>query len=255
MKKISLIFTLALLVLLTFGCGAKDKESTTESGTKKDTLRIAVTEASPPMSYVNKDGDLVGFDVDYSKEIGKRLGREVEIISTAWEGILPGLLADKYDLIVGSMAITDERKKSVNFTDPYYISGAAIIVHESNDSIHIPEDLEGKSVGVTLGTTYEEEVNNLGANAKTYNTETDQLTDLENKRIEAMVTDKFIGAFTITESNRPLRLIDQLLYEEELGIAIRQGEEDLLKEVNEVIKEIYDDGTYEELAMKHFGTK
>jgi L-cystine transport system substrate-binding protein len=250
---VSVLIGLMVMMVVT-GCG-KDSAKTDAGVSKSEPLRIAVTEASPPFSYVDKDGKLVGFDVDYANEIGKKLNREVDIISTAWEGILPGLLANKYNLIIGSMAITEKRKESVNFSIPYYISGAAIVTHEDNQSINTPNDLKGKAVGVTLGTTYEEEVNKLGADTKTYNTEVDQLTDLENKRIEAMVTDKFIGAFTIKETKRPLKLLDGLLYEEHIGVAIRKGEEELLEKVNKAIEEINNDGTYEELAMKHFGTK
>lgn len=250
-KSFLFLAVISVLLLIIGGCNAKDKAT----GDKEAPLRIAVTEASPPFSFVNSEGKLVGFDVDYANEVGKRLNREVQIISTAWEGILPGLLADKYDLIIGSMAITDERLKSVNFSKPYYVSGAAIVVHKDNDTILSPADLKDRNVGVTLGTTYEEEVNKLGGNAKTYNTEVDQLTDLENKRIEAMVTDKFIGAFTIKEIGRPLKLLDDLLYEEKIGVALRKDDTKLLEEVNKAIDGIVADGTYEKLAMDHFGTK
>lgn len=252
-KRLSLVLVSAL-ALFVAGCG-KDAVQSNEGGSGTTPLRIAVTEASPPFSYVDKDGKLVGFDVDYASEVGKRLNRDVEIISTAWEGIIPGLLADKYDLIIGSMAITEERKKSVHFSEPYYVSGAAIVVHQDNQDIHVPADLKGKQVGVTLGTTYEEEANKQGASVKTYNSEVDQLTDLENKRIDAMVTDKFIGAFTINETKRPLKLLDGLLYEEHIGVAMHKDETDLLEQVNKAIEQINQDGTYEKLAMQHFGTK
>ncbi|CAH2716561.1 L-cystine-binding protein FliY [Neobacillus rhizosphaerae] len=252
-KQVMVSVIVGLMMLLAVTACGKDSQKTTAGADKE--IRIAVTEASPPFSYFNKDNKLEGFDVDYANEVGKRLNRDVKLISTAWEGILPGLLAKKYDLIIGSMAITEKRKESVNFSDPYYVSGAAIVVHKDNQTIHSPKDLKGKNVGVTLGTTYEEAVNKLGANTKTYNTEVDQLTDLENKRIDAMVTDKFIGAFTIKETKRPLKLLDSLLYEEQIGVAIRKEDKELLKQVNKAIKEINSDGTYEKLAMKHFGTK
>lgn len=255
-KRLSIPLLLAsALALFVAGCGNDSAQSPTGGSTGTAPLKIAVTEASPPFSYVDKDGKLVGFDVDYANEVGKRLNRDVEIISTAWEGIIPGLLAEKYDLIIGSMAITEERQKSVNFSSPYYISGAAIVVHQDNQDIKAPADLKGKSVGVTLGTTYEEEANKQGASVKTYNSEVDQLTDLENKRIDAMVTDKFIGAFTINETKRPLKLLDGLLYEEQIGVAMRKDATELLEQVNKAIADINKDGTYEKMAMQHFGTK
>lgn len=246
----------ALLMTLVTGCGNKSAGAGGGAGSGEEAiLKIAVTEASPPFSFVDKEGKLVGFDVDYANEIGKRLNQKVEVISTAWEGIIPGLLAKKYDLIIGSMAITEKRKESVAFSSPYYVSGAAIVVHKDNQEIKSPADLKGKNVGVTLGTTYEEEAKKLGANVKTYNSEVDQLTDLENKRIDAMVTDKFIGAFTINETKRPLLLLDGLLYEEQIGVAMRKEDTDLLTKVNKAVEEIIKDGTYEKMAMQHFGTK
>ncbi|MED4584116.1 transporter substrate-binding domain-containing protein [Brevibacillus choshinensis] len=244
----------SIAMLLISGCG-KESVGTNAAGSEGATLKIAVTEASPPFSFVDKDGKLVGFDVDYANEIGKRLNRKTEIVSTAWDGIIPGLLADKYELIIGSMAITEKRKESVAFSSPYYVSGAAIVVHQDTQEIKAPADLKGKNVGVTLGTTYEEEAKKLGANVKTYDSEVAQLTDLENKRIEAMVTDKFIGAFTINETKRPLKLLDGLLYEEQIGVAMRKENKDLLTQVNKAVEEIIKDGTYEKLAMQHFGTK
>ncbi|WP_301169835.1 transporter substrate-binding domain-containing protein [Brevibacillus nitrificans] len=241
------------IMLFVAGCG-KDSVGAGAGG-GEETLKIAVTEASPPFSFVDKEGKLVGFDVDYANEIGKRLNRKVEVISTAWDGMIPGLLAKKYELIIGSMAITEKRKESVNFSSPYYVSGAAIVVHQDNQDIHSPADLKGKSVGVTLGTTYEEEAKKLGANVKTYDSEVAQLTDLENKRIDAMVTDKFIGAFTINETKRPLKLLDGLLYEEQIGVAMSKDDADLLAKVNKAVEEITKDGTYEKMAMQHFGTK
>ena len=253
MKKNKLIYIFASLFMLLILSACGNSDDSKSSG--DEPIRIAVTEGSPPFSFVDSEGKLVGFDVDYSEEIGKRIGKEIEIISTAWEGILPGLLADKYDLIIGSMAITEERQKSVNFSTPYYTSGAAIVIHNDTTDINTPSDLKGRSVGATLGTTYEEEVRKIGGNVKTYNTEVDQLTDLENKRIEAMVTDKFIGAFTIKELKRPLKVLDEMLYDEEIGIAVRKEDKELLDLVNKAIEEINTDGTYEELALKHFGIK
>ncbi|MGE5701305.1 MAG: transporter substrate-binding domain-containing protein [Clostridia bacterium] len=255
-KRLSISLLLAsMLLAFVAGCGKEAAPSGSDAGGQGEKLKIAVTEASPPFSFVDKEGKLVGFDVDYANEVGKRLNREVEIVSTAWEGIIPGLLAKKYDLIIGSMAITEKRKESVSFSTPYYVSGAAIVIHQDNSAIQGPADLKGKNVGVTLGTTYEEEAKKHGANVKTYNSEVDQLTDLENKRIDAIITDKFIGAFTINETKRPLQLLDGLLYEEQIGVAVRKEETALLEQVNKAIEGINKDGTYEKLAMKHFGTK
>ena len=120
-------------------------------------LTTALTGKFPPFSYYDNDGKLAGFDVDVSRAIAKHLNRKSEIIATEWDGILAGLLAKKYDAIIGSMAITPERQKKVNFTVPYYQSGAQLFIHRDNpDKIYSLDECAGLRIAVVLGETYQQ---------------------------------------------------------------------------------------------------
>jgi polar amino acid transport system substrate-binding protein len=253
MKKL-LVIGMAFLLLFAFSCAEK-KGDTLDTIKEQGYITIAVTAGSPPFSFVDENtGEETGFDVDYAKEVAARLGVEPKILMVEWDGILPGLLAGKYDIIIGSMAITEERQKQANFTRPYYSSGAQLIVRADDSSINGVDDLKDKSVGVTIGTTYEEKAKEIpGCIVKTYKTEMDQLLDLKNGNIDAVITDRYIGAYTIKESGLPLKLVGDLIYQEDEGIPVRKEDTKLLEAVDKAVEEITTDGTFEELNKKWFG--
>jgi polar amino acid transport system substrate-binding protein len=253
MRKI-LVLVLAFVLLFAFSCAEK-KGDTLDKIKEQGFITIAVTAGSPPFSFVDEEtGKETGFDVDYATEVAKRIGVEPKIIMVEWDGILPGLLAGKYDIIIGSMAITEERQKQANFTRPYYSSGAQLVVRADDASINGTDDLKGKSVGVTIGTTYEEKAQEIpGCVVKTYKTEMDQLLDLKNGNIDAVITDRYIGAYTIKESGLPLKLAGDLIYKEDEGIPVRKDDTKLLEAVDKAVEEITSDGTFKSLNEKWFG--
>ncbi len=108
-------------------------ESGLEQVKANNTLTFAMSGAYPPFNFVDEQGELTGFDVEIGKEIARRIGVEGKPIATAWDGIIAGLLANRYDTIIGSMAITDERLKTIDFSSPYYRSGAQLFVKKGTD--------------------------------------------------------------------------------------------------------------------------
>ena len=124
---------------LTTGAQAADGLDTVKS---ENEITFAMSGAYPPFNFVDEQGDLAGFDVEIGKEIAKRIGVEGTPIATAWDGIIAGLLANRYDTIIGSMAITDERLKTIDFSDPYYRSGAQLFVKKDSDIGDI-QDMSG----------------------------------------------------------------------------------------------------------------
>jgi polar amino acid transport system substrate-binding protein len=197
---------------------------------------------------------LTGFDVEIGQAVAKHIGIEATPLSTAWDGIIAGLLANKYELICGSMAITEERLKSIDFSDPYYRSGAQLFVKEGSD-IKSVADLTGKKVGVTLGTTYEKWVreNITDADVKTYKGVPDMILEVNYGRIDGFITDKIVGALAIKEKNTPIALAGDLLYEEKMGIALRKNNPELKAAINEALEQIKEDGTYHDISMKWLG--
>lgn len=246
---------LLVLILLT-GClwvgmaSADDLAKVTQKGE----IRMAMSGQYPPFNFVDASNKLTGFDVEMGSEVAKRIGVEAKPLSTAWDGIIAGLLANKYELICGSMAITDERLKSIDFTDPYYRSGAQLFVKEGS-SVTSVKDLDGKKVGVTLGTTYEKWVRENIANAdvRTYKGVPDMILEITTGRIDGFITDKIVGALAIKKNGVPIALAGDLLYEEKMGIALRQNNPELKAAMNAALAEMKKDGTYKAISMKWLG--
>jgi len=251
MKRLILLAVMALCITaFATASYADDLAKVTKAGE----ISFALTGQYPPFNFVDANNDVTGFDVDMGKEIAKRIGVKGVAVTTAWDGIIAGLLANKYELICGSMAITEQRLKSIAFSDPYYRSGAQIFVKKGSKVMSVA-DLAGKKVGVTLGTTYEEWVrkNIKDVNIRTYKGVPDMILETANGRIDAFVTDKIVGALAIKKQNAPLTLVGDLLYEEHMGIALRQGNPELKKAIDGALATMKADGTYHAISMKWLG--
>lgn len=222
---------------------------------EKETFSSALTGRFPPFSYYNDKGKLAGFDVDVSREIAERLDKKSEIVVTAWDGILAGLLVGKYDAIVGSMAITPERQKSVNFSNPYYSSGAQLFVHRDNpEKIYSIKECSDKKIGVVRGETYQHYIENNypGIQVVTFKSTVDIFEMLEQKRLEGFVTDRLVGTWQIKKSNRPFVPVGNLLYKEKIGIPVKKERKKLLADINKALEEMKADGSIDKIHDKYF---
>jgi polar amino acid transport system substrate-binding protein len=250
MKKLTTLIITGLIIFTSsfaFAEGLDDVK-------KKGELSFSLTGQYPPFNFVNEKNTVTGFDVEIGMEVAKRLGVKGKAVTTAWDGIIAGLIASKYDLICGSMAITEQRLKSIDFSDPYYRSGAQIFTKNSS-KIKSVFDLRGKKIGVTLGTTFEQWVreNIKDAEIKTYKGVPDMILETATGRIDAFITDKIVGAMAIKEKFAPLKLVGDLLYEERMGIALRKGNPELREAINKALTDMKNDGTYEKISMKWLG--
>lgn len=218
-------------------------------------MRIAMSGAYPPFNFVNDRNEVVGFDPAIGAEIAKRMGLEVEIVTTAWDGIIAGLLANKYDAIVGSMSITDERKEVVDFVGPYYRMSRAIFTADGSE-VKSLDDLAGATVGATLGETHEQWAKEQGYNVRTYKGLPELLLELENGRIDAIVTDDIPVLLAIRESGKAIVQLDTSSLEgvaDEAGIAIRKGSPDLVAAMQAALDAMQADGTYLAIAEEWVG--
>ncbi len=222
---------------------------------ERGTMSFAMSGQYPPFNFVNENNQLAGFDVEICSEISRRLGVEPAPLSTAWDGIIAGLMADKYDLICGSMAITEERLKAIDFSNPYYRSGAQLFVEEGS-SLESADELAGRKVGVTLGTTYEEWVrkNIPDAEVRTYKGVPEMILEVATGRLDGFITDRIVGSMAIDEKNAPIKMVGPLLYEERMGIALRQGSPELKAAINKALSAMQEDSTYREISMKWLKT-
>ena len=270
MKKnaVSAIIFLLILCLLA-ACGSDDaaKTATADKSENKSggvlermeeskELNVAFEGTYPPFNFIDDNDEFQGFDVDISNEIAERLGVEANFIATKWDGLIGGLKADKFDIIISQMTVTEERKKSVDFTDPYVISGSVLITREDTNDITKLEDIKGKNVGVGGGTTFEEVANSVdGAEVKLYKAVGDYIQDLTNKRLDVIINDQLLISYNIKEQNLPIKISSDILNKDEIGMAVNKGNEDFIEQVNKALSEMKEDGTYTEIYKKWFGTE
>ena len=219
-------------------------------------LTVALTGKYPPFSFYDRNGELAGFDVDVSRSVSRELGLKLKIVTTEWDGILAGLLAGKYDAIIGSMAITVERQKQVDFSLPYYVSGAQLFVNAKNradiDSI---DDLAGRRVGVVLGETFEHYLTEKHPEIETvtYKSTVDIYQDMLNGRLAGFVTDRLVGGYQIKSAGMPFRPAGKLLYREQMGIPVASGHPELLARINRALTDLEKSGYMADLHRKWFG--
>lgn len=263
-KRLIVGLTLALFTLLLSACGSKEagtaeapKSNGTENvgvlGTIKSsgTINIGIEGAYPPFNYYDDKNELVGFDVDITNELAKRMGVKANFVATPWDSIIAGLLSKKYDIILSSMAITDARKQKVDFTDPYYHTGAQLFIPTSS-AITNPTDINGRKIGASIGTTFEKKANELGAVLVTYKNDMLSFQDMASGRVEGVITDRGVGARMIKEHQYPFKPIGEPLLKDAAGIALNKNEDALREELNKYLGEMLKDGTYEQISKKWF---
>ncbi|MED4582289.1 ABC transporter substrate-binding protein [Brevibacillus choshinensis] len=263
-KRMIVGLVLALFTLLLSACGGKETGSTeapksneTETAgvlgkiKTSGTINIGIEGAYPPFNFYNDKNELEGFDVDITNEIAKRMGVKPNYIATPWDSIIAGLLSKKYDIILSSMAITEERKKKVDFTDPYYHTGAQLFILESS-AIASSTDIKGRKIGTAMGTTFEKKANELGAELVTYKNDMLSFQDMANGRVEGVITDRGVGARIIKEKSYPFKPIGDPLLKDAAGIALNKNEEALRVELNKHLEQMFNDGTYEQISKKWF---
>jgi len=252
-----------MVSMLLIGCGAGTTSTSEKKGgtvwsriEQGKVMKVAFEGTYPPFNYQNEQKQFTGFDVDISNEIAKRLGIKAEFIATPWEGLIGGLQADKFDIVISQMSITEERKKSVDFTDPYVITGGVLIMRQETNDILKLEDIKGKKIGVGGGTTFERVARSVeGADVRLYKSAGEYFTDLQNKRLDVIINDSLVAAYRIKQNNLPLKASTTLVSKDLIGMAIKQDNKDFTEKVNKALAEIKKDGTYDQLFMKWFGVK
>ncbi len=217
-------------------------------------LRIAVEGAYPPFNQINLKGELEGFDVEIAKEICLEIKSKCQFIAVPWEGIIPGLLAKNFDVIVSSMSITPEREKQVSFTQNYYRLGAVLVAQKSK-GVKVTDKLK---VGVQRGATYEKYAKKLNPNweLKIYEKAKDHNKDLELGRIDAALGQQVVMSDFVSKNNN-FSVVAGPFYDKEIlgvgaGIAFRKDDTKLLKLFDDAIKKLKTSGKLKKLASAYF---
>jgi len=227
----------------------------------QETLRIGTEGAYPPFNNLNAAGELEGFDIDIARALCEEMKVQCEFVTQDWDGIIPALQAGKFDAIVASMSITDERKQQVDFTDKYYNTPPAIAVPKDSDIADIsPEALAGKALGVQGSTTHSNYAEKAYAESdiRSYPTPDEYKLDIANGRIDAVMDDVIvIDTWLKSPDGACCKMLgtitpDPVIHGEGAGIAVRKGETELVEKFNAAIEAIRANGKYKEIQDKYF---
>ncbi|HOJ92816.1 MAG TPA: basic amino acid ABC transporter substrate-binding protein [Dictyoglomaceae bacterium] len=253
MRRLSCLFLfLALFSLPILGAGAVDRIK------KAGVLKVGSDVAYAPFEYMEGD-KAVGFDIDIAQEIANALGVKLQIINTSFDGIIAALKAKKFDIIISAMTITDERKKEIDFSIPYYDSGQIIVVRADNNTIKTEKDLKGKIVGVQLGTTGELTAKKLKDQVgikeiRSYETIPEAFMDLELGRLDAIINDLPVSLY-YAKTRPKLKCVGEVFTTEQYGIALRKEDKDLRDKINEILLNLKKTGKYNKIYKKWFGVE
>ncbi len=249
-KKLSLA---ALALMLTAGAAHADSHM--------KTIKIGTEGAYPPFNNLTSDGQLVGFDIDIANALCDEMKVKCEFVTNDWDGIIPSLISGKFDAIIASMSITDERKEKVDFTDKYYNTPPAIAVPKDSDITEATDaGLKGKIIGAQGSTTHsnyaEEKLSS--AEIRLYPTPDEYKLDIASGRVDGVIDDVIVlSEWLETDNGACCKILDTLTPDPVIngpgaGIAIRKGEDELREMFNKAIAAIRANGKYKEINDKYF---
>jgi cystine transport system substrate-binding protein len=222
-------------------------------------IKVGMMGTYRPYNFLNDKKEMDGFDADIAREVAKRLGVKVDFVSQEFSGLTPSLQAKKLDAIISQMTITDDRKKVLDFSDPYITNQVKIIVKEDNNDITKLEDFKGKTIGVGLGTNDETYLRNevlpkVGDfTIKTYDDVISSLKDLNAGRIDATINNLYALKPIVDANGFKIKAVGEAIKSDQAGIAVRKDNPELVAALNDALKGMKDDGTYNTIFKKWFG--
>ena len=218
---------------------------------------LGLDDSFPPMGFRGDNGEISGFDIDLAKEVCSRLGVELKLQPIDWDTKILDLNSKDIDIIWNGLTITEERKEKISFSKPY-IANRQIIMAKAGSAINTFSDLEGKKIGIQLGSSAEdavksnEEILSSFSELVKYQDNVQALMDLDVGRVDAVVVDEILGRYYLSGKPGTYDLADDYFAEEEYGIGFRKGETAFVNAVDIVLDQMVDDGTAAEISRKWF---
>lgn len=218
-------------------------------------FRIASDATWPPFETIDETTkEMVGFDIDLIKAIAEEAGFKYELVNVAWDALLAGVSECQYDAAISSISITEERKPSMNFSEPYASAGQVVTIGVGNTEITGLESLTGKRIGVQLGTTGDFAAQKVeGADIKSYDTVDLAFQDLMNKQVDAVIADLALAADFVLKNPDKIKLVGEQFTDEALGVAVCKNNVELLDQINKGLAAVQASGKLDELKVKWFG--
>ncbi|MGG3838806.1 amino acid ABC transporter substrate-binding protein [Paenibacillus thiaminolyticus] len=270
MKRRTLTFLLfALAAMMLAACGSQSEGAKPEPGQGASAsaeaggmleeikasgkLRIGTEGTYPPFTFHDDSGKLTGFDVEIAEEVAKRLGVTPEFTEAKWDGMFAGLDARRFDIVVNQVAINEERKQKYDFSDPYSVSKAVLIVHEDNQDVKAFADIQGKKAGQSLTSNLTELAKENGADIVQTDGFNQAIELLVSKRIDVTVNDGL--SFLDFKKHRPdakVKVVAEHANASRSGILLRKGNPELVDAVNKALADMKADGTYLTISEKYF---
>lgn len=256
------LFGLMLAVVLVAGLFAfSGCSNTSESGTNANnddkTFVVGLDDSFPPMGFRDDKNEIVGFDVDLAKEVGKRMGMEVVLQPINWDTKELELDSGNIDVIWNGLTITDERKAAMDFTEPY-LKNDQVIVVKKDSTIATKADLAGKNIGLQKGSSaYDafvaDPISKETAAMNEYPENVSALSDLGIGRIDAVIVDSVVARYYITSENADYVILNESLSPELYGVGIKKGNTELQTKIQEALNAMIADGTAATISTKWFG--
>jgi len=254
-KLVAVSVAVWVLFSLTLGMASAD---TLEDIQQRGSLRVGTEPGYMPFELTNQKGEIIGFDVDMAKRMAKAMGVKLELVSTAWDGIIPALLTKKFDIIMSGMTLTQERNMKINFAEPYIVIGQTILLRKAlAGQVKSYKDLNNSKykVGSKLGTTGEQATKRMVPKAKyiSYETEQEGVLEVVNGKIDAFIYDMPYNAAAIAQRGQgKIVHLDKPFTYEPLAWAVRKGDFDFVNWLNNFMNQVKNDGTYERIYHKWF---
>ncbi|KAF1061624.1 cystine ABC transporter substrate-binding protein [Burkholderia gladioli] len=245
----------AALIGASFVAATSHAADLLDEAKQRGTLRIGLEGTFPPFNSKAPSGELVGYDVDIAKAVAAKLGLKPEFVTTEWSGIIAGLQAGKFDVIVNQVGVTDKRKEVLDFS-PAYTYSAAQLIQRKDDTRNFKslDDLKGKKLGVGLGTNYMDMAKSVpGIDVKTYPGAPEYLRDLAAGRLDAALNDRLMLAYLLKNSQLPLRTGAMLEAGQPSAIPFKKGNPKFAKAIDDAMTQLEADGTFTKISDKWFG--
>lgn len=257
-----LLMTFTLITVLA-ACGtapADESDKTTGSETLLEKILaegkfpIGTEGTYPPFTFHDETGALTGFDVEVATEIAKRLGVKPVFMETQWDAMFAGLDTERFDMIANQVGIRPDRQEKYDFSDPYIVSAAVLVVHQDNDSVKDFEDITGLKAGQTLTSNLTDIAREHGAEIVGVESFNQAMDLLSSKRIDVTINDGLsVLDFLKQRPDAPVQIVARHSKAAHNGFMFRKGNEELIEAVNQALKEMQEDGTYLQISEKWFG--
>lgn len=253
-RKFSLVFILAMVLTFVAACGANDKSEGSTSGNEK--VIIGIDDTFAPMGFRDDNNEIVGFDIDLATAAAEHMGVDVEFQPIDWSTKESELSSGRIDLIWNGYTVTEERKEKVLFTEPY-LENAQVVMTLADSNITELSDLADKEVGIQALSSALDALNANPISEEValneYKDNVLALTDLKAKRIEAVVIDKVVGEYFMTQETDTFKILEETLAPEQYAVGVKKGNEELLNKVQAALDAMNEDGTSAEISTKWFG--